>query len=325
MHHLLRPYTKKMLKMSGSLGSSGIVQTRTVRTGAIRTGAIRTGPIRTGLISTGVALTGLLLAGTFAGAQGVQLRDVLSHPSLFLLHSHARGFLGVEVGDVQQERISALHLKDAHGAEITVLDHDAPAGKVGLRLHDVILEVNGQPIDGAEQMRSILHETPPGRRLQLIICRDGVSQNVTVQLADRRKVQEEARERLDTVGVSSSSGNSFVSSGADLPSSSGFHSPFGGSLHVGVMVEPLAAQMSDFLGLQGGVMIKSVAHKSAADAAGLRPHDVVLQVGGEAVVTSSDWERLLRSSEGKPVQVEILRDRVKQLVLLQVDGKRHKS
>jgi hypothetical protein len=42
-------------------------------------------------------------------------------------------------------------------------------------------------------------------------------------------------------------------------------------------------------------------------------------------VTSSDWERLLRSSEGKPVQVEILRDRMKQLVLLQVDGKRHKG
>jgi S1-C subfamily serine protease len=91
------------------------------------------------------------------------------------------------------------------------------------------------------------------------------------------------------------------------------------------MVEPLTAQMADFLGVSGGIMIKSVAHKSSADAAGLRAHDVVLHVGGEAVLTSSDWERLLRSSEGRPVQVEILRDRVKQLILLQVDGKRHKS
>jgi serine protease Do len=301
MQHLLRPYTKKMPKMSEILGPSG-------------------------RLKSGVMLTGFLLVGTFAGAQGVQLRDILHQPSLLLLHSHAHGFLGVEVGDVQQERVSALHLKDTHGAEITILDHDAPAGKVGLRMHDVILEVNGQPIDGAEQMREILHEAPPGRRLQLIVSRDGVEQKVTVQLADRRKVQEEARERLDTVGVSSASGNSFVSSGADLPASNGgFHSPFGNSLHIGAMVEPLTAQMSDFLGLHGGVMIKSVAHKSAADAAGLRAHDVVLQVGGEPVVTSSDWERLLRSSEGKPVQVEILRSGMKQLVLLQVDGKRHKS
>jgi len=73
------------------------------------------------------------------------------------------------------------------------------------------------------------------------------------------------------------------------------------------------------------VMIKSVARKSAADAAGLKPHDVILEIGGEGVATSSDWERLLRASEGKPVQVTILRDRVKQLVLLQVTGKHIKN
>jgi S1-C subfamily serine protease len=81
--------------------------------------------------------------------------------------------------------------------------------------------------------------------------------------------------------------------------------------------------MADFLGVSSGLMIKNVAHKSAASAAGLLPHDVILAVGGEPIVTASDWERTLRASEGKPVQVEILRDRDKQLVLLQVDGKRH--
>jgi predicted metalloprotease with PDZ domain len=276
---------------------------------------------------------GFLAIGLFSGggsapshAQSLQLTDVLNEPNLLLLHSKSQGFLGIDVGDLDQDRVQVLHLKDTHGAEITVLDHDAPAGKAKLKLHDVILQVNGKSIDGAEQMKQILHDAPPGRKLQLVLSRDGVPITVTVQLADRRKMQEEARERLDTVGVSSANGNSFVSNGADLPPSGGFHSPFfGSSLHVGAMVEPLTAQMADFLGVTGGVMIKSVARKSAADVAGLRSHDVILQVGGEAVVTSSDWERLLRSSEGKPVQVEIIRDRVKQLVLLQVDGKRHKS
>lgn len=264
--------------------------------------------------------------GLAAHAQAIQISNILNESTLLLLHSRSQGFLGVDVGDVDQERAQALHLKDSHGAEITVLDHDAPAGKVGLKLHDVILQVNGQEIESAEQIKQILRETSPGHKLQLVVSRDGVQQTLTVQLADRRKVQEEARERLDTVGSAANSGNSFVSSGADLPSTGGFHSPFiGSSMHVGAMVEPLTAQMADFLGVTGGVMIKSVARKSAADVAGLRPHDVVLQVGGEAVVTSSDWERLLRSSEGKPVQVEIFRDRTKQLVLLQVDGKRHKS
>jgi serine protease Do len=285
------------------------------------------------MIPRGLSVVGgLMIAGGLsvglavqANAQGMQFGEILEGP-LWLLHSHSQGFLGVDVGDVDQERASVLHLKDTHGAEITVLDHDAPAGKVGLKLHDVILQVNGQNIDGAEQVKQILHDTPPGRKLQLVVSRDGVPQTVMVQLADRRKVQEEARERLDGAGPTAASGNGFLSNGADLPASGGFHTAiFGSSLHVGAMVEPLTAQMADFLGVSGGVMIKSVARKSAADAAGLKSHDVVLEVGGETVVTSSDWERLLRSSEGKPVQVEILRDRMKQLVLLQVDGKRHKG
>jgi len=286
-----------------------------------------------GMIPGGLPVVGglLIAAGLSVGlaaranAQSMRLTEILESPSLLLLHSRSQGFLGVDVGDVDQERVQALHLKDTHGAEITVLDHDAPAGKA-LKLHDVILQVNGRNIDSAEQVKQILHDTPPGRKLQLVVSRDGVPQTVTVQLADRRKVQEEARERLDGVGPTAASGNTFLSDGADIPASGGFHSPFfGSSMHVGAMVEPLTAQMADFLGVSGGVMIKNVAHKSAADVAGLKPHDVILEIGGEAVVTSSDWERLLRSSEGKPVQVEILRDRMKQLVLLQVDGKRHKS
>jgi serine protease Do len=276
----------------------------------------------------GALAGGMMVAGSAvpSRAQSLQLQELVEKPRLFLLHSRSQGFLGVDVGDMDQERAQTLHMKDTHGAEITVLDHDAPAGKVGLKLHDVILEINGQAVEGAEQVKELLHEMPPGRRLQMVVSRDGVSQTVTVQLADRRKVQEEARERLGAVGVTSGPSNSFVSDGADLPSGGNFRAAiFGPSLHVGAMVEPLTTQMADFLGVSGGVMIKNVARKSAADAAGLKPHDVVLEVGGEAVVTSSDWERLIRTSEGKPVQVEILRDRVKQLVLLQVDGKRHKS
>lgn len=281
---------------------------------------------KNGVASSVIALT--VAAGLAAGsdtgacAQGLQLGRAWSETFL-LLHSHSNGLLGVYVGDVDQERAQALHVKDGHGAEITILDHDAPASKAGLRLHDVIVQMGGQPIENAEHVRRILRETPPGRKVQIVISRDGAEQTFVVQMADRRKVQEEAWEQLGGSGGQSLPAQSFLSGGGNnVPS--GFHLPFtGSSLHVGVMVEPLTGQMADFLGVSGGVMIKSVARKSAADAAGLKPHDVILEVAGETVATSSDWERLLRSSDGKPVQVAIFRDRTKQLVLLQVDGKRH--
>jgi S1-C subfamily serine protease len=266
----------------------------------------------------------LIVGGLVAGAQSMQLGDILRQPSLLLMHTRSQGYLGVDVGDVDRDRAQALHLTDDHGAEITVLDHDAPAGKVGLKLHDVILQVDSQTILTAEQLRRVLHAMTPEHKLQLVVSRDGAQQTIAVQLADRRKMEEAAKEQFGSAAGSSTVASGFLAGGGDVPG--GFRLPgFGNSLHVGVMVEPLTPQMSDFLGVIGGIMIKSVAHKSAADAAGLKPHDVVLQIGGEPVVTSSDWERLLRSSEGKPVQVEILRDRLKQLVLLQVDGKRHKS
>jgi len=270
----------------------------------------------------------MIAAGWTAGAaaQSLQIAEGLQEPELLLMHSHSSSYLGVDVGDVDQERSQALHLKEARGAEITVLDHDAPAGKVGLKLHDVILQVDSQTIVNAEQLKRILHETAPGKKLQLVVSRDGVLQNVKVELADRRKIEEQARANLDSPDTARDGRKTFLNNGSgDMPG--GFHLPgWGNSLNaVGVWVEPLTPQTADLLGLTGGVMIKSVAHKSAGDAAGLKEHDVILRVGGETVVTMSDWERLLRSSEGKPVQVEILRDRAKQLVLMQVDGKRHKS
>ena len=280
-------------------------------------------------IQTGGAILllagGLAAGGLLASAQSLKLTDVLQQPWL-MMHSHSQGYLGVDLGDVDGERAQALRLKDGRGAEITVLDHDAPAGKVGLKLHDVIVQMNGEAVQSAEQLKSLLHAMPPGRKLQLVVSREGVQQTVKVELADRRKMEEAAKEQFGAAAGSSSAANGFLSGSGSGDVPGGFRFPgLGSSLHVGVIVEPLTPQMADFLGVSTGVMIKSVAHKSSADAAGLKAHDVILGIGGEAVVTSSDWERLLRSSEGKPVQVEILRDRSKQLVLLQVSGKKPKG
>jgi len=66
-----------------------------------------------------------------------------------------------------------------------------------------------------------------------------------------------------------------------------------------------------------------VAHKSEADAAGLKAFDVILKVGPDAIATMGDWERALHSNQGKSAQVTILRDKKQQTLTLQVDSKRH--
>ncbi len=147
-----------------------------------------------------------------------------------------------------------------------------------------------------------------------------------VQLVDRKVMEQDVWNKLGHQGETSGTAPALgiISGGGDAPMP-GFHMPFfGSSLNVGALVEPLAPQTADYLGIPSGIMVKQVARKSEAAAAGLKAHDVILKVGTEAITTTADWDRALRSNQGKPVQVTILRDRKQQTVNLQVDSK-HKS
>jgi len=146
-----------------------------------------------------------------------------------------------------------------------------------------------------------------------------------VELANRKVMEHEVWNRIGTGGdlFAAVPGMSMMGEG-DSPLPGGFHMPFfGSSLNVGAMVEPLTSQMAEYLGITGGLMVRQVAHKSEADTAGLKAFDVILKVGPDAIVTLADWERALRSNQGKTVQVTVLREKKQQTLTLQVDSKRH--
>jgi len=56
-------------------------------------------------------------------------------------------YLGVDIADVTKDRLEVLKLKEEKGVEVTMVDQDAPAGKAGLKEHDVILSMNGTSIE----------------------------------------------------------------------------------------------------------------------------------------------------------------------------------
>jgi membrane-associated protease RseP (regulator of RpoE activity) len=272
-------------------------------------------------MAAGVALTP---PGT--AAQGKLAAQLLQGPGpLLLLHSSTQGYLGVDVADVDSEKAQALKLKEVRGALITLIDHDAPAGQIGLKVNDVVLQVNGQNVEGAEQLRRMLKEIPAGRKVSLAISRDGSLQTLTVQLVDRKAMEHDVWNKIGKGGdvFAQAPGMGILSGGGDASAPGGFHMPiFGSSLNVGALVEPLTSQMAEYLGVPSGLMVKQVARKSEAAAAGLKAFDVILKVGPEAINTLSDWDRALRSNQGKPVQVIVLRDKKQQTLTLQVDSKR---
>jgi predicted metalloprotease with PDZ domain len=271
---------------------------------------------------------GMIAAARSGPAQSTQMVELLPGTSALLLHSSAQGYLGAYVEDVDSDKAQALKLKEVRGAVITLIDHDAPAGQIGLRVNDVVLQLNGQNVEGAEQLRRMLREIPPGRKVSLEFSRDGNLQTTSVELADRRAMEHDVWNKLGNNGdvfVAQNPGMGVLSGGGDGSLPGMFHMPiFGSTLNVGAMVEPLTGQMAEYLGLPSGLMVKQVAHKSEASAAGFKAFDVILKVGSDPVTTLSDWDRALRSNQGKPVQVTILRDKKQQTLTLQVDSK-HKT
>jgi len=281
-------------------------------------------------IQAGIALLGaaITIVPATALAQAMRVAQIAEEPNPLLLRSSSQGYLGVLVGDIDSDSATKLKLKDAHGAVITLIDHDAPAAQVGLRVNDVLLEVNGQAVEGAEAFGRMMREIPPGRKVTMLISREGATQTLTVQLADRKKLDTDVWNKLNSGSDISAPAQGLAilgtGAGGDAPLPGGFHLPFVGNstLKVGAMVEPLTAQMADYLGVQNGLMVKQVVRKSEAAAAGMKAFDVILKVGADNIATVSDWERSMRSNQGKSVQITILRERKQQTLNLQVDSKK---
>jgi len=268
-------------------------------------------------------------APPMASAQAVKISQFLEEPVPLLMVTGSQGYLGVDIADVDNEKAQALKLKEVRGAVITLVDHDAPAGKIGLRINDVILQLNGQNVESVEQLRRMLREIPAGRKVSLVISRDGNLETMAVELVDRRVMEHEVWNRLGSNGYDQPTqhqGMGILSGGGDTSMGGGFHMPiFGSSLNVGALVEPLTSQMAEYLSVSNGLMVKQVARKSAAAAAGLKSFDVILKVGSESIATTADWERALHANQGKTVQLTILRDKKQQTITMQVDSKHHQG
>jgi C-terminal processing protease CtpA/Prc len=256
------------------------------------------------------------------------MMELVEGTTPLMLHSASQGYLGVDFVDVDQDKANTLKLKEVRGAMITLIDHDAPAGKIGLRVNDVVLQLNGQNVEGAEQLKRMLKEIPPGRKVSLEFSRDGNIQTTSVQLVDHRVMEHDVWNKLGHDGdeFASAPGMGVLSGGGDAALPGMFHMPiFGSTLNVGAMVEPLTGQMAEYVGVPSGLMVKQVAKKSEAATAGLKAFDIILKVGPDAISTLSDWDRALRANQGKPVTVTILRDKKQQTLTLQVDSSKHKT
>jgi len=222
--------------------------------------------------------------------------------------------LGVDTRDITPDRLGPLHLKEEQGVEVTMVDQDAPAGKAGMKEHDVILTLNGERVESVEQLRRMIRETPSGRLVTLGISRDGQPLSIKVQLADRQH------------GFSYAFGpkaKDFHFEMPAMPPMPDFDVPVSivmvhSSVRSGLMVENLTPQLGDFFGTKNGegVLVRSVEKGSRAEKAGLHAGDVIVKINDEPIHDSGDFSHALRARKDNTAKISILRDKKEQTITL---------
>lgn len=254
--------------------------------------------------------TCLLLAGV-AGTAGLRAQDnwqntwqwATPDEAFFQLAGLAQtSYIGVNLADIDNDRAHALKLHDVHGVEITRIEDNSPASKAGLKVGDVVLEYNGQRVEGMEQFGRFVRETPVGREVKLSISRDGNPQSVAVTLAPRKNLLQNAV----ITGNWPSTGDihfNMPELNMDIPQ---IYTMSRASM-LGVETETLSSQLADFFGAKdGGVLVRSVLKDSAAEKAGLKAGDVITKVDQEKVTSTAELSSAIRTARSKttfPVQV----------------------
>ncbi len=95
-----------------------------------------------------------------------------------------RGVLGVNIDDLTPDYVEAFGLDGAEGALIQSVLEGFPADRAGLRRGDVIVAVDGHPVNNAADLRLRVATFPPGARVEVAFIRDGGAQTLDVELAD---------------------------------------------------------------------------------------------------------------------------------------------
>jgi membrane-associated protease RseP (regulator of RpoE activity) len=267
-----------------------------------------------------IAMMPLLLSGSHAAQRWTaDPSEPVGVPSE---DAGSSSYLGVDIADITPDRMAALKLKEEKGVEITMVDQDAPAGRAGIREHDVVLTMNGTPIESKAQLQRMIHETPAGRVVTLGLSRDGQPVTIKVQLGSRNKEfgQFDNLDKLKDLHIEIPPIPNLPE--IDIPNIGVVY--VRSSMRTGLMVENLTPQLGEFFGAKSGngVLVRSVEKGSRAERAGLHAGDVIVRIADQPVHDTSDFSHALHSRRSGSVAVGVIRDKKEQTLTLTLPEQR---
>jgi len=174
-----------------------------------------------------------------------------------------RGWLGVSIQELNPELAEQFGSPDALGALVGDVVDGSPADDAGIQRGDIIRQYNGTLVKDPTHLRSLVAETAPGASATISVLRDNSSQKLTVAIGELPKNLTAMR--------------------------SSERKPQKNHVLSGIRVEPVPP---DRVSKDNGVLISSVEPDSAADRAGLRRGDIIVEVNRNPIRHIEDFHQL---------------------------------
>ncbi|HSZ11335.1 MAG TPA: PDZ domain-containing protein, partial [Rhizomicrobium sp.] len=183
-------------------------------------------------------------------------------------HGHvARGWLGVGIQSVTPEIATSLGLKEPKGAIVANIVPDGPAAKAGFQPGDVVVAVNGKPVEDSRDLTRRVAGLSAGTSASFNIVRNGGQKTLTANIAPRED-KKVASLQPNTPNVAPASAKA-----------------------MGLALAPLTEETRHAYNVGhdiNGVVITKVDPNSDAADKGLLPGDVLMSIGNQPVHTPQD-------------------------------------
>lgn len=205
-----------------------------------------------------------------------------------------RGYLGIAMQNVDELQARALKLGKPRGVFVDDVFDGSPAKIEGLRPMDVILEIDGQPMNRVNQLQAYIADKLPGTQLQLRCFRDGREFSRTVRLAEKETDNRFAVQNQTTRRTFK---------------------------NLGVEVDALSDYDAMELGYtaNAGVLVTRIEKFSPADEAGLRIDDIITAINRQKVRNQAEFVRIMKSLRPDEVAIfSVFRNRAAHHVFIAV-------
>jgi serine protease Do len=192
-----------------------------------------------------------------------------------------RGWLGVQISKLTPDLAEGKDIEGVEGVLVVEVIEDSPAEEAGFKRGDVVLSVDDHRVKSPTELQLLIADMPVGEKVKVKVLRDKDEKTLQVALGERPEsgLVAQREEALEWPGLD---------------------------------VVDATSQQAKALGVQEneGVVVVRVEEGSAADDAGIRRGDLILEVQEEAVRDESDYRALIDKvrESGKPAVIYLRRD-----------------